>query len=97
METKRRNVIKWHFVANEGEPPAGLRGWDERMEDRYEMVQEPDGTWRVSVVFTFITDPNDWGFRQVGKGTVYDCMVAAEKNADAAYEAAEEDYYEEQD
>jgi len=99
--SEKRNVIKWHMVTDfkTGEP-AGLRGWDARCEDRYEMVQEPDGNWRVSVVFKFITDPNDWGFRQVGQGSVFDCMVAAEKNADRVYEAerqAEIDEQEERD
>lgn len=85
-----RNIIKWHYVTNKDGQPVGLRGWDERLEQRYEIAYTPDG-YEVVIVEQFgeydgLSDFNNTRYRHVATGTLFGCMVAAENEADALYE-----------
>lgn len=85
-----RNMISWHFVTdyNTGEV-TGLRGWDSRLEDRYEMSQTDDPLiWRCSVINS--NSSGDWWSSQIHEGGVLSCMVAAEDVADARYAKQQE-------
>lgn len=83
-----RNIIKWHYVTNREGSPAGLRGWDARLKQRYEMTDTPAG-WEVVIVefgeFDGLSDFNNARYRHLATGTLFDCMVAAEKEANALY------------
>ena len=84
-----RNIISWHYVTGRDGQPTGLRGWDKRIENRYELVQEVDGTWGVS--FVSMIGQSEWGFYRIHGVTLFECMVAAEKHADELYALATED------
>lgn len=78
-----RNVIKWHLINDTDGKFSSLRGWDARLENRYEMWEE-EGMYAV-----FLVVPEQygdgWGFRKVGWGSIIDCMQFAERNADGIY------------
>ena len=85
--SNERNIIKWHYLTdyNTGEV-TGLRGWDSRLEERYEMTQTEDPLiWRCSVVNVGVS--GDWWPSQIREGGVLDCMVTAEDVADQRYDA----------
>lgn len=81
-----RNIIKWHYVTEyHTGRVTGLRGWDSRLEERYEMNQTEDLLiWRCCVVNVGVS--GDWWGSQIHEGGLLDCMVAAEDVADKRYE-----------
>lgn len=86
LPANERNIIKWHYVTDKEDKPTGLRGWDARLEQRYELDYTPDG-YQVVIVeqigeFDGISDWNNVRYRHVCTGTLFGCMVAAEKEAD---------------
>lgn len=81
-----RNIVKWHFVTDKQGKPTGLRGWDARMENRYELDGDASSArWELWVVVPN-RDDDGWGFQHIATGTLFECMAAAEKHADGLYE-----------
>lgn len=90
-----RNIIKWHYVTEwKTGAVTGLRGWDSRLEDRYELLPTEDpARWKCFVINPGIGDPaslyppeRDWFPSQICCGGILSCMVAAEIVADQRYQ-----------
>lgn len=81
-----RNIIRWHYVTDRDNRVSGLRGWDSRLEDRYEMTQTKDPLIWTCSVFTGVNEYGDCFYSQVHEGGVLSCMVAAEEVANQRYE-----------
>lgn len=90
-EMSKRNIIKWHYITEyHSGRVAGLRGWDSRLEERYEMSQTEDPLiWRCCVVNAGAE--GEWFPSQIHEGGLLDCMVAAEYVADKRYESTSDD------
>lgn len=87
-----RNIIKWHYVTEyKTGKVTGLRGWDSRLEDRYELEPTEDpAIWRCIVINPGLPRdddlPPEWFGSQICYGGIFSCMVAAEDVADQRYE-----------